>query len=53
MLVESRRLVGLEEPLGLTAAAPADILQEVEVGVLHGDGEERRGSEMKDQSNLI
>ena len=45
--------MGLQKPLGLAAAAPADILQEVEVGVLHDDGEERGGSEMKDQSNLI
>ena len=47
VLVESCRLLGVEEPLWLTArataGASADILEKLEVGVLHGDGEERKG----------
>ena len=54
VLVESCRLLGVEEPLWLTArataGASADILEKLEVGVLHGDGEERKGRKWNERS---
>ena len=43
--------LGSEEPLGLRGGAAGDLLDKLQLGVLHVDGGD--GSEIKDQSNLI